>query len=91
MYSHARDALKASPLLSAPPPLPLPLVTICAAISTPMTTAMYAQNSVVLNACFVSVASRDATPLRSLVPVRALLSACVAILPPMRKSPLWRR
>src|SRR3954447_6859460 len=54
-YSHARDAPNASPL-SAPP---LPLVTIHEAIRTPATDARYAQNSVVLSACFVSVESRD--------------------------------
>ena len=80
MYSHARDALKASPLLSAPPPLPLPLVTICAAINTPITAAIYAQNSVVLNACLVSVAKRDATRFRA-TPVRTSLPAWVAMCP----------
>src|SRR6185503_5630380 len=81
-YSQAREAPNASPL-SAPP---LPLVTIHDAIRTPATEARYAQNSVVLSACFVSVESRDGRETRMSAPCRVAPSVCTAMSPPQRNG-----
>src|SRR3954451_3295237 len=72
-YSQAREALKASP---APDP---PSVTTHAAMRTPATAAMYAQNSVVLGAYRVSVAIRRAPRVRPPSPARVAPETCVAM------------
>src|SRR4029453_7410954 len=77
MYSQARCAGNASTLLL---PLPSPCPTIAEATRMPAMIATIAQNSVVLNACFVSVVRRAMTPGRA--EVLLLPRASVAMLTP---------
>src|SRR5947208_17100848 len=79
-YSHACDALNASPVVP-----PLPLLTTHDATRIPLTVAMYAQNSVVLSECLVSVVNRvERRPTRE--PVRSAPSTRAAMMPPDTKG-----
>src|SRR3954451_11309810 len=80
-YSHARCAGKAS--VSALP-FPSPCPTIRDAIRIPAMIASIAQNSVVLKACFVSVARRATTPDLCADDARLVRTASVAMPDPFR-------